>query len=427
MSTSAEIQPCWDVLVAGGGAAGLMASISAAEAGARVLVLEKNARPGVKILMSGGSRCNITHHCDNRGIVSAYGKKGKFLHSPLASFSTRDTISFFESEGVATKVEETGKVFPVSNKASDVLQALIQRAERAGVILRCLEPVRNIQAAPNQFHVITPNGSHSASTFILTTGGLSFPRCGTTGDGFEFASRLGHSIVPTRPALVPLALGDPWVKDLAGITTPDVCLTLSKRTQAGKGERIGTTRGSMLFTHVGITGPCPLNLTRLMADWNHPEGLALEADFSPERSHEQMNDWIILSARENGKRSLASLLSDPLPRRLVDSLIGQENSLNCKLSELSKSQRAHAVSAIKTKPLTILGNLGYAKAEVTSGGVALEEVDFKTMQSRIQPRLFLAGEVLDLDGPIGGFNFQAAWSTGWLAGIHAARVAKTNR
>lgn len=427
MSTAAEMQPKWDVLVAGGGAAGLMASISAAEAGARVLILEKNARPGVKILMSGGSRCNITHHCDNRGIVSAYGKKGKFLHSPLASFSTRDTIAFFESEGVATKVEETGKVFPVSNRASDVLQALIQRAERAGVHFRCLEPVRNIEPAPGHFHVTTPNGSHSASTLILTTGGLSFPRCGTTGDGFEFAARMGHSIVPTRPSLVPLALGDPWVKDLAGITTPDVCLTLFKQTQTGQREKIGTTRGSMLFTHVGITGPCPLNLTRLEGDWNHPEGLALEADFSPEKSHEQINNWIILSARENGKRSLANLLSDPLPRRLVDCLVGHETVLNCKLSELSKSQRSHAVNAIKMKPLTILGDLGYAKAEVTSGGVALEEVDFKTMQSRIQPRLFLAGEVLDLDGPIGGFNFQAAWSTGWLAGMHAALAAQSMR
>jgi len=425
MGTMAESQADWDVLVAGGGAAGLMASISAAEAGARVLVLEKNPRPGVKILMSGGSRCNITHHCDNRGIVNAYGRKGKFLHSPLASFSTRDTIEFFEAEGVATKVEETGKVFPVSNRASDVLQALIQRAERAGVTFRCLEPVQQIQQAPNHFRVVSLNTTHHASTIILTTGGLSFPRCGTTGDGFNFAAQMGHTIVPTRPALVPLALSDPWVKELAGITIPDVCLTLSKRAPGAQEERIGATKGSMLFTHVGITGPCPLNLTRLETEWNQPEYLFLEADFLPDRSPERSNEWIILSAKENGKRSLASLLSELLPRRLVDFLIGQEAVLNSKLSELSKAQRAMALNALKKKPLTIQGDLGYAKAEVTAGGVALEEVDFKTMQSRIQPRLFLAGEVLDLDGPIGGFNFQAAWSTGWLAGTNAARIARS--
>lgn len=223
---------------------------------------------------------------------------------------------------------------------------------------------------------------------------------------------------------MPLALGDPWVKELAGITTYDVSLTLSKTGIGGPRQRIGMTRGSMLFTHVGITGPCPLNLTRLEADWNQPDHLALEADFIPGKSPEQTNEWILLSARENGKRSLASLLSDPLPRRLVDSLVHEDNLLHCKLSELTKSQRLLAVKALKAKQLTILGDLGYSKAEVTAGGVALEEVDFKTMQSRIQPRLFLAGEVLDLDGPIGGFNFQAAWSTGWLAGKSAALITR---
>lgn len=422
-----EPKPIWDVLIAGGGAAGLMASISAAENGARVLILEKNPRPGIKILMSGGSRCNITHHCDNKGIVSAYGTKGKFLHSPLASFSTRDTIDFFESEGVATKVEETGKVFPVSNRASDVLQALINRAQRVGVHFRCAEPVQEIGSSPAAMEVVTSHGTYRSSTVILTTGGLSFPRCGTTGDGFSFAASLGHSLVPTRPALVPLAISDPWVTDLAGITTPDVCLHLSVKKSGSQVSRVGSTRGSMLFTHLGITGPCPLNLTRLDAPWDQPENLVLEADFLPWLNEQQAGENIVQAARQAGKRSVLTHISEWVPRRLAEAVLEKDSLQLCKLSELSKQARTHVVAAIKKAKMQVAGDLGYAKAEVTAGGVALEEIHFKTMQSRIHPRLFLAGEVLDLDGPIGGFNFQAAWSTGWLAGKQAACFALTQK
>jgi predicted Rossmann fold flavoprotein len=411
-----------DVLVAGGGAAGLFSAIAAAESGARVVVLEKNPRAGIKILMSGGSRCNITHHCDNRGIVSAYGSKGKFLHSPLASFTTHDTIDFFESEGVATKVEETGKVFPVSNRASDVLQAILLRAERAKVDFRYSEPVTQISIKAGIIETVSPKGFYKPKAFILTTGGLSFPRCGTTGDGYKFAASLGHTIQPTRPALVPVAISTPWVKELAGITVPDVKLTLSVRNNNDCLNVVGSTRGSVLFTHVGITGPCPLNLTRIEAPWEEPKSLYLEADFLPNFKSEEIAVLIQENSKAHGKKSIASLIAEWIPRRLVDALLAKDQLQGCKLAELSKANRSLAINLLKAAQLQVTGNLGYDKAEVTSGGIALEEVDFKSMRSRIHPNLFLAGEVLDLDGPIGGFNFQAAWSTGWLAGKNAAKT-----
>src|SRR5262245_3430442 len=191
----------WEVVVVGAGACGLMAAISAAEAGKRVLLLEKNRKPGVKILMSGGTRCNITHATDNRGIVEAYGPPGKFLHSALAAFSVQDTIDFFEAGGVATKVEETGKIFPVSNRALDVLEALLWRLRRSGAVLALEEPLRDLQAREPGFALTTPHRVLGARRVILTTGGQSYPGSGTTGDGYGFAARLGHTIIPPRPAL----------------------------------------------------------------------------------------------------------------------------------------------------------------------------------------------------------------------------------
>jgi predicted Rossmann fold flavoprotein len=201
----------WDVIVIGAGAAGLLAAACAAERGRRTLLLEKNRKPGVKILMSGGTRCNLTHATDNRGIVEAFGPPGRFLHSALAALSVQDTIDLFEAEGVATKVEETGKVFPVSNKATDVLDALLRRLRRSGATLALAEPVLDLRPAPPGFTLTTPQRAVSAARVILTTGGQSYPGCGTTGDGYAFTARLGHTIVPPRPALVPVRVQAPWV------------------------------------------------------------------------------------------------------------------------------------------------------------------------------------------------------------------------
>src|SRR5438445_3304715 len=232
----------WDVVVIGAGAAGLLAAIRAAELGRRTLLLEKNRKPGVKILMSGGTRCNITHATDNRGIVEAFGPSGRFLHSALAGLSVEQTIDVFEAEGVATKVEETGKVFPVSNKATDVLDALLRRLHRSGATLALGEAVLDLRPTETGMTVVTQHRMLTGARLILTTGGQSYPGSGTTGDGYDFAARLGHTIVPPRPALVPIRVAAPWIAELRGVTLPDVRLGILEA-----GKILAVRRGSLLF------------------------------------------------------------------------------------------------------------------------------------------------------------------------------------
>src|SRR2546423_1862253 len=212
----------WDVVVLGAGAAGLLAATRAAERGKRTLLLGKNRRPGVKILMSGGTRCNLTHATDNKGIVQAYGPPGRFLHSALAALSVQDTIDLFEAEGVATKIEETGKIFPVSNKATDVLDALLRRLDRSGAVLSLAEPVRDLTRTEQGFSITTTARLLTASRVVLTSGGRSYPGSGTTGDGYGWLERLGHGIVPPRPALTPIRVAADWVAALQGVTLADV-------------------------------------------------------------------------------------------------------------------------------------------------------------------------------------------------------------
>ena len=403
----------WDAVILGAGAAGLMAGIHAAERGRRVLVLEKGRKPGVKILMSGGTRCNITHDCDRRGIVAAFGPNGKFLHSALAALGPRDAVAFFEAEGVATKVEETGKVFPVSDRAVDVLDALLNRLRRSGATLATSEPATGLAPLPEGgFRVATPNRTITAEKVLVTTGGKSYPGCGTTGDGYGFATAFGHTIVPTRPALVPLRVGAGWVADLRGITLPEVGLKV-----VDNGKPLSARRGSMLFAHFGLTGPAPLDVSRAVSGHPAPATLALETDLLPAEHEQQFDEFLQHESLASGKKQLAVVLADKLPRRVCEQLLTLlGHAPDRRAAGLSRPDRAKLVAGVKRLRLPLAGTLGFEKAEVTAGGVSLDEVDSRTMQSLRQPGLFFAGEVLDLDGWIGGYNFQSAWSTGWLAG-----------
>jgi predicted Rossmann fold flavoprotein len=402
----------WDVVVLGAGAAGLLAAARAAEGGGRTLLLEKNRRPGVKILMSGGTRCNLTHATDNRGIVEAYGPPGRFLHSALAAFSVDDTTAFFHAEGVPTKVEETGKVFPVSNKATDVLAALLRRLGRSGAALALDEPVRDWERAADGFVLTTPRRTLRAGRVVLTTGGQSYPGSGTTGDGYRLAAKFGHAIVPPRPALVPVTTAAPWVAELRGITLPDVAVRVldGPRVLAGR-------RGSLLFAHFGLSGPVVLDVSRAVSGHARPEALILEIDLLPAMREADLGEFLRSESAASGKRQLAGVLSAHLPRRLGEILLTLAGlPADRTAAALSKEQRGGLARLLKGVQVPITGTLGFKKAEVTAGGIALEEVDSRTMASKLVPGLFVAGEVLDLDGPIGGYNFQAAWSTGWLAG-----------
>jgi predicted Rossmann fold flavoprotein len=417
----------WDVVVIGAGAAGLLAATHAAERGRRVLLLEKNRKPGVKILMSGGTRCNLTHATDRRGIVEAFGSQGRFLQSALATLGPDEVVRLVEAEGVETNVESTGKIFPASGRAVDVLDALLSRLRRSGAVLSLAEPVLGMErdgSSPNGtgFQVTTAQRRLAVVRIVLTTGGQSYPRCGTSGDGYGWAAELGHTIVPPRPALVPVTIRADWAKSLRGITLPDVAVQLrpsqgDSASEARDRRILAKQRGSLLFTHFGLSGPVVLDISRHITAHAQPRSLELVCDFLPQVTAETLAERLQGFAARDGKRLIPSLLAADLPRRLADALTLQAGiRLDQRAAELGRRQRSQLVQAVKSTTIPVTGTMGFEKAEVTAGGVELGDVDSRTMSSKIVPGLFLAGEILDLDGPIGGYNFQAAFSTGWLAG-----------
>ena len=420
----------WQVVVVGAGAAGLLAAARSAERGRRTLLIEKNRHPGVKILMSGGTRCNLTHATDCRGIVAEFGAQGRFLHSALAALSPENLVELFEREGVATKIEpDTGKIFPVSNKAADVLDALLARLRRSGGTLALEEPLVALERfQEDAFRLTTTKRAFTAEKALITTGGKSYPGCGTSGDGYAWAAAFGHTIVPPRPALTPITTDAAWVRELQGVTIPDVLVRVVEANSAelsAKGEAaarekrrgcLAERRGSFLFTHFGLSGPVALDVSRVVSGHERPRSLSLQCDFLPAIGEAQLDERIKREAAAAGKKQLGGLLAPLLPRRLTDALLAQlELSPERKLAELSRADRARYLAAIKRQAIPVSGTRGFKKAEVTAGGVSLGEVDSRTMQSLKARNLYFAGEVLDLDGPIGGYNFQAAFSTGWLA------------
>ena len=426
----------YDAAILGAGAAGLCAAIRAAERGRKVVLLEKNRRPGVKILMSGGTRCNLTNARGlrnlrvvsgpvdpgydpreargARSIQAAFGAGGPFLGPALKALSVERTVELFEAEGVATYVEPNGKVFPATDKATDVLAALLRRLGRSGAEVRTGSPALGVEPLPGGgFAVSLPDAEITARRVVIAVGGQSYPGCGTAGDGYALARRFGHAIVEPRPALVPLRIDAPWVPELKGLTLPDARAAIVG--PAG-GRPLLERREAVLFAHFGLTGPAILDVSRAVARHDGPGRPSLLLDFVPDARPDAL-DAHFQAAGRVGRPAVLNLLPDPLPRRLGAALLAAA-AIPADRSgpELTREERRRLVAALKGLALPVAGTLGFAKAEVTSGGVALGEVDPETLQSRLVPGLHFAGELLDLDGLIGGYNFQAAWSTGWLAG-----------
>ena len=430
-------QPAFDVIIIGAGAAGLFAALTAAGRGRKVLLLEKNRRAGVKILMSGGTRCNLTNArglrrlegisgpidpavgvsiCQGvRAIQAAFeGEAGRFLGPALKAFDVDKTIGWFEAAGLGTKVEANGKIFPTSDRATDVLDVLLRAVRQSGASLitnQAMKAVRWVEEA-GLFEVQTQTETFQAPRVVLATGGKSYPGSGTTGDGYAVAAGFGHSIVPPRPALVPVRVNAGWVNELKGLTLPDVLVKVLDAGQKVVDER----REAVLFAHFGLTGPAILDISRLPARAEDLAGWSIDLDLMPDQKPEQIEADFIARSRQ-GRIGVARLLPEELPARLREHLLEKAGIPPGLLAaELSKERRRALLNALKSLRLPLAGTLGFEKAEVTSGGVALAEVDPKTLESRLRPGLYLIGEVLDIDGRIGGYNFQAAWSMGHLAG-----------
>ncbi|HBO45737.1 MAG TPA: aminoacetone oxidase family FAD-binding enzyme [Planctomycetaceae bacterium] len=415
----------WDVIVVGAGPAGLLAACRAAERGRKTLLLEKNRVAGVKISISGGGHCNVTHAADARGVAEAFGRSGRFLRSALAALDPARLVGLLEAEGVACRTEPDGKILPASDRADDVLAAFLRRLGRSGATLKANTSVADVLREASGFRLAAPHAVYHASEVVLTTGGQSYPGCGTTGDGYAWAAALGHAIVAPRPALVPITTDDAWVKELQGITLPDVRLSVVERADRQPDDIQDTRhakptaqrRGSLLFAHFGLSGPVAMDLSRHVSAAPRGRRPTVVCDFLPGVSREKFDAMLAEAAAGEGRRQASRLLGEWLPARLAEALCREAQvPPDRRAAELARHERLRLVAAVKEMAVAATGTLGFEKAEVTAGGVALDEIDSRSMQSKLIPGLFIAGELLDVDGPIGGYNLQAAFSTGHLAG-----------
>ncbi len=415
-----------DVAVVGAGAAGLTGAIVVAETLAkggvqgRVLLLDGAKRIGSKILVSGGGRCNVTHE-----VIAPqdfFGNRN-IIRNILAAFSVERTIAWFMSLGVDLKRESTGKLFPITDDARTVLTALLARARDTGVILCPGHRVDEITTSPTGFRVRHSHGVTQASRVLLATGGQSLPRTGSDGFGYRLARGLGHRVTPTLPALVPLVL-DPSVfhSTLSGVSH-DVELTT-----VVDDREVDRRTGSLLWTHFGISGPVVMDASRFwtLATNDHAQ-VDCYGNFVPGRTPEELKKWFVAQAAEHPKRSLTRILSMLVPDRFAESLC-RYCSCNPQepMAQVSRRDRERVLSTLTRFRFPIERDRGWNFAEVTAGGVPLEEINYRTMESKLVSGLYLMGEILDCDGRIGGFNFQWAWTTGWLAGQSAARSLPTS-
>ncbi len=413
------------VIVIGGGAAGMMAAGTAAQAGCDVILLEKNNRLGKKLLITGKGRCNLTNACEIEEVIDRFAGGGKFLYSALHAFPPVAAWQFFTDRGLDLVVERGRRVFPASGNAADVVRVLQDYLRQGGVSVRLNSPVEEIitrGAQPRHIAgVKLDDGSFlSADAVILATGGASYPGTGSTGDGYVMAEKLGHTLQPLYPALVPLKVKEKWVKEASGLNLRNV----RARLLDGQ-ELLGSEFGEMDITHFGVGGPIILTLSRFVAPRvQNGKTLRLEIDLKPALDDERLDARLQRDFQKYARKSLKNALNDLLPKALIPVVIDLSDiPPDRPTHQITREQRYRLLRLLKGLPLTITGTLSLSSAIVTEGGVTLAEVDPRTMASRLVKGLFFAGEVLDLAADTGGFNLQAAFATGYAAGRHAARAA----
>ncbi len=402
----------YDLIVIGGGPAGMMAAGRAAELGARVLLLEKNKHLGIKLLTTGNGRCNLTNTVSVRDLIKSFGENGKFLFSAFSKFTPDDVREFFSQWGVATKVENNNRVFPVSNKALDVLNALIKYLKKSKVEIIFEASVKKIEKKGNQISklVLSDGREFFAKNYLIATGGLSYPATGSTGSGYPWLFSLGHKIIKTFPALTPVAIKEKFIKELEGVSLAGTKFVWKKEEKI-----IDSQIGEAIFTAGGLSGPAVFASSGLVAK-NLP-GINLILDFIPEKNLSELDLFLQEKFVKNKNKKIKNVLSEILVERLAMQVLKVAGIiLETEINQITKAERQALCRTIKNFSLEVSSVAGYQKAMVTTGGLDLSEVDPKTMYSKIIKNLLVAGEVLDLDGPTGGFNLQLCWSTGRLAG-----------
>ena len=405
-----------DIVVIGGGAAGMMAAVFAARAGGKVTLLEKNEKLGKKVYITGKGRCNLTNDCDRDEFLAQVPRNPRFLYSALDCFSPRDMMALLEENGCPVTVQRGRRVFPASEKASDVTKALTFLLRKLNVRVCLNAGAESLITEDGRLTgVALKSGTvQPADAVILACGGLSYPSTGSTGDGYRLAEKLGHTVIPPSPVLVGLETKEAWPRTLQGLSLRNVTLTLTN----GK-KTLYSELGEMLFTHFGVSGPLVLEASCHLPD--PPEGSRLTVNLKPGLTREQLDTRLRRDFAEAGRRQLKSILPSLLPASLAEifpGLCGVDPALPC--NQVTAVQRETLLNALKALPLTVRMPRPLAEAVVTRGGVSVKEIEPGTLRSKLIPNLFFAGEMIDVDAHTGGFNLQIAWSTGALAGASAA-------
>ncbi|MDD3621560.1 MAG: NAD(P)/FAD-dependent oxidoreductase [Methanofollis sp.] len=404
------------IIVIGGGPAGLFCALHVAGEGRRVLVLEKKKSCGRKLLITGTGQCNLTHAGEVAEFFEHYGDHGKFLRPALRGFTNRDLLGFFEERGLPTVTEPNGKIFPESRKAADVLALLLEECRRVGVEIRCGEVVEEVGTSEGVFLVRTTSTTYHADTLVVATGGATYPATGSTGDGYAMARALGHTVTEIAPALAAVEVKDHPFSDLAGVSFEGLSISLFRGN-----KKIREQTGDLLFTHTGLSGPGILHLSRYISP-----GDVLRVSFLPGISREALVSDLVEKAASNGNRLVRTVLNDyPLPDRFLRKLLdaaGIPDDLTA--AHLTKKGRSRIVTHLIEWPLTVQALSDFDEAMVTRGGVLLDEVNKKSMASKLVPGLYFVGEVLDIDGDTGGYDLQAAFSTGVAAARAIVRGEK---
>ena len=401
-----------DGIVIGGGPAGMFAAITAAEQGKKVLLLEKNHRLGKKLLITGKGRCNVTNHCSGQEVLQNTPRNGRFLFSAMAAFPPEKTYAFFESHGCPLKVERGNRVFPVSDRSQSVLDCLQNELRRLHVTVREERVTEILTAEGWVTGVRTDRGSHEAGWVILATGGVSYPATGSTGDGYRMAEALGHTIVPQEGSLVPLEAEEDC-KQMQGLSLRNVGVKLL----SAKGKVLYQDFGELLFTHFGVSGPTVLSASCHMKG----EGCRLLLDLKPALDEAKLDARILRDLEMYQNRAMENALTDLLPRSMIPVVLRRlEIAPDMQANSLTKQKRRALVELLKAFPVEILGKRPVSEAIITSGGVKVSEINPKTMESKLVPGLYFAGEIIDCDAYTGGFNLQIAWATAYAAAISAA-------